>query len=105
LKLSLNSVCCLAVPKIVKDSCPQRVALSDLPEGASGRVTELNGQPDSSQRLREMGFCESAVVQKIAGEHLMICELCGTRVALRGDTARNIVVELIDRGPGGAPPR
>jgi len=93
------------VSKIVKDNCPERITLSDLPEGASGRVTELNGRTDFSQRLREMGFCESAVVQKIAGEHLMICELCGTRVALREDAAKDIVVELINRTPGGAPPR
>ncbi len=90
--------------KVIQDKCPQRVALSDLPEGASGRVTELNGRSDFSQRLREMGFCETAVVQKIAGEHIMICQLCGTRVALRSDAARNIVVELINGGrPGGAP--
>ncbi len=102
LKLSLSSVCCLVVPKLIDDRCPQRIALSDLPEGATGRVTELNGTTEFSQRLREMGFCESAVVQKIAGEHLMICELCGTRVALRGDTAKDIFVEMISRGPNGA---
>ena len=106
MKLSLSSISYLAVKKIVKDNCPKRVTLSDLPEGATGRVAELNGRSDFSQRLRELGFCESAVVQKIAGEHLMICELCGTRVALRGDTAKDIVVEMISRGPDGAqPPR
>jgi ferrous iron transport protein A len=42
-----------------------------------------------------MGFCESAVVQKIAGQHLLICELCGIRVALSDRTAKNIVVEPI----------
>jgi len=94
------------VPKVINDSCPQRIALSDLPEGASGRVAGLNGKAESSQRLREMGFCESAVVQKIAGQHLMICQLCGTRVALNDDTARNIIVDLINDGSDGAlPPR
>jgi len=94
------------MPKILKDSCPKRVPLSELPEGATGRVTELTGRSDFSQRLRELGFCESAVVQKIAGEHLMICELCGTRVALRGDTAKDIVVEVISRGSSAThPPR
>ncbi len=91
--------------KVIDDKCPQRVALSDHPEGAFGRVTELNGQSDFSQRLREIGFCETAVVQKIAGEHIMICQLCGTRVALRSDAAKDIVVELINGGrPSGAPP-
>ena len=84
--------------KIIHDACPQRVALSDLPAGASARVAKLNGQDDFSQRLREMGFCESAVIQKIADQHLQICQLCGTRVALSSRTARNIMVEPIRGG-------
>lgn len=85
--------------KVVNNGCPQRLALSELPEGTSGRVAKLNGQAEVSQRLREMGFCESAVVQKIAGQHLLICELCGIRVALSDRTAKNILVEPI---PGDA---
>jgi ferrous iron transport protein A len=42
-----------------------------------------------------MGFCESAVVQKIAGNQMVICELCGTRVALSDRVAGDIEVEPI----------
>jgi ferrous iron transport protein A len=45
-----------------------------------------------------MGFCEAAVVQKIASKHLLICQLRGTRMALSNRTARNILVEPIRAG-------
>ena len=78
--------------------CPQRLSLVDLPAGVPSRVTGLNGQAEFSQRLREMGFCESAVVQKIAGNQMVICELCGTRVALSDRVAGDIQVEPIRDG-------
>jgi ferrous iron transport protein A len=42
-----------------------------------------------------MGFCESAVVEKVAGEKTLLCQLCGTRIALSDRAADHIVVELI----------
>jgi ferrous iron transport protein A len=98
LKLSLSSLCSPVVLKAPNNCCPQRLTLSELPAGVSGRVARLNGKAELSQRLREMGFCESAVVQKIAGKHMLICQLCGTRVALSNRAARNIVVEPIRGG-------
>jgi len=80
--------------------CPQRLshkrlALTELPDGESGRVTGVNGHAELSQRLREMGFCESAVIQKIQGKHMLICELCGVRVALSNRAAEKIEIEPI----------
>lgn len=76
----------------------QRLPLSELPAGVQGRVAELSGQADFCQRLREMGFCESSVIQKIAGKSMLICQLCGTRVALSDRAARQIVVEPVRDG-------
>jgi ferrous iron transport protein A len=45
-----------------------------------------------------MGFCESAVIKKIAGKHMLICQLCGSRVALSNRAAQNILVEPIRSG-------
>jgi len=75
-----------------------RLPLTDLPTGTQGRVAELNGHVDFCQRLREMGFCESSVIQKIAGKSMLICQLCGTRVALSDRAARQIVVEPLRDG-------
>jgi ferrous iron transport protein A len=58
-------------------------------------VTGVNGKTDLNQRLREMGFCESAVIQKIGGKRMLICELCGVRVALSDRAADKIEVEPI----------
>ena len=85
----------MRVPAKSNSNCPQRLSLTELPAGGSGRVTHLYGKAELSQRLREMGFCESAVIQKIAGKHMLICQLCGTRVALSNRAARNIMVEPI----------
>ena len=77
---------------------PPRLTLTEVPDGESGRVTSLNGRAELSQRLREMGFCESAVIQKIGGKRMLICELCGVRVALSNRAAEKIEVELIRTG-------
>jgi ferrous iron transport protein A len=74
---------------------PQRMRLTELPVGATGRVCELAGQTEVCQRLREMGFCESAVIEKVSGQRTLLCQLCGTRIALSDRAAQHIVVELI----------
>jgi ferrous iron transport protein A len=75
-----------------------RMPLTELPAGTAGRVCALEGEADFCQRLREMGFCESAVIEKISGQHTLLCQLCGTRVALNERAARHILVELIRGG-------
>ncbi len=78
---------------------PKRMTLIDLPIGATGRVCALAGEANVCSRLRELGFCESAVIQKISGRKTLLCQLCGTRIALSDRTAAHILVELI-RGGG-----
>ncbi len=72
--------------------------LTELPVGATGRVCELSGEANVCARLREMGFCESAVIAKVSGEKTLLCQLCNTRIALSDTAARHIVVELIRGG-------
>lgn len=74
------------------------MALTDLPVGAAGRVFALQGEPAVCSRLREMGFCESAVVEKIRGQKTLLCELCGVRMVLNDRAATHILVELIRGG-------
>lgn len=77
---------------------PQRMLLTNLPIGATGRVCELQGEPGFCARLREMGFCESAVIERISGQSTLLCQLCGIRIALSGRAASYVVVELIRGG-------
>ena len=75
----------------------QRVRLTDLPVGQAGRVCSLEGKVEVCQRLREMGFCESAVIEKVSGASTMLCQVCGTRIALSDRAAQHIVVEQVRR--------
>ena len=75
-----------------------RMPLTELPVGAMGRVCALDGAVELCQRLREMGFCESAVIEKVSGQRTLLCQLCGTRIALSDRAAQHIVVELIRGG-------
>jgi ferrous iron transport protein A len=74
---------------------PKRMTLIDLPIGAAGRVCALAGETNVCARLRELGFCESVVVEKISGRKTLLCQLCGTRIALSERAAAHIVVELM----------
>lgn len=67
--------------------------------GDSLRVTSLAGSSALCQRLREMGFCEEAVVEKVSEHHLLVCSVCGTRMALDRATARGILVEPLEEEP------
>jgi len=77
------------------DSTPQRVRLSELTSGEKGRVCDLQGEAALCARLREMGFCEEAVVEHVSGKHTMLCHVCGTKIALNGKAAQHIVVEKL----------
>lgn len=71
--------------------------LCQLPAGALGRIRELSGDPDFCQRVREMGFCETAFVSKIGGSGPFICQINGLRVALSHSAASCIRVEPVGR--------
>jgi ferrous iron transport protein A len=86
------------MPSLADRFRPQRMRLTELPVGATGRVCELAGQTEVCQRLREMGFCESAIIEKVSGQRTLLCQLCGTRVALSDRAAEHILVEMIRGG-------
>jgi ferrous iron transport protein A len=102
LKLSLSHIKAFVMHTDSRLQRP-RMPLTQMPLGAAGRVHALNGEVEVCQRLREMGFCESAVVQKISGQTTLLCQVCGTRVALAEGIAEQITVEVI-RGAA-KPPR
>lgn len=66
--------------------------LCQLPPGNIGRVHALTGDSDFCQRLRELGFGESAVVTKVGGTGPFLCVVNGARIALGHGAAAQIVV-------------
>lgn len=71
---------------------PQAASLESAGVGTPLRVCGLEGSPSVCRRLRELGFCEEARVQKLSHCHLLLCDVCGTRLALDRHTARGIQV-------------
>ncbi|RME70401.1 MAG: ferrous iron transport protein A [Verrucomicrobia bacterium] len=74
------------------------IPLSRLPAGFEGRVHRLEGNDAQCQRLREIGFCESAVISRIGGEQSLVCKVCGARVAVHKMLADSIHVEPLFPG-------
>ena len=72
---------------------PGMLRLCQLSQGCVGMVKELGGSQSTNLRLRELGFCESARVTKISGRSTVVCDVCGTRLALSHDLARTILVQ------------
>lgn len=71
--------------------------LCQLPAGGMGKVFELRGEGSFRQRVRELGFGESAVVTKISGTATILCQVNGTRIALSHGAAASIMVEPLVR--------
>jgi len=71
-------------------------SLYDVKDGQSVLVHRVVGEPSECQRLNEMGFCESAKVEKVIENGAVICKVCNTRVVLSEGLARSIIVRPCD---------
>jgi len=68
-------------------------SLAKVPVGRFARIHRLDSRPEISFRLREMGFCENAIVRLVVNEEgTLICEVCNTRVGLNHRLAHEIIV-------------
>ncbi len=67
--------------------------LSEIPAGRFVRIHHLGSEANVNYRLREMGFCENAIVRLVVnGEGNLICEVSNTRVGLNQSVADDIIV-------------
>ncbi|MGE0266972.1 MAG: ferrous iron transport protein A [Candidatus Omnitrophota bacterium] len=66
--------------------------LCDACNGEEVRIECLEGEVGDCQRLREMGFCEKAKVEKINENGALICKVCDTKVIISEELARNIII-------------
>jgi ferrous iron transport protein A len=73
------------------------LSLSDAPIGRRFYIQQLGSAPEVCTRLREMGFCENAMVRCISRNGVcLICEVCNTRIGLNSAIAEDIVVSHCD---------
>ncbi len=73
----------------------QLKTLSEADEGGHLKIECLRGEDGVCQRLREMGFCESSIVQKVADSGALICKVCDAKVILSKELGQKIIVKDI----------
>ena len=83
----------MQIAELAPDSIP--LTLLSAPMGKKLRLVVLQAKPAQCQRLREMGFCESAEIIKLSQGAALVCQVCGTRLALSKDLAKDILIEPI----------
>jgi Fe2+ transport system protein FeoA len=73
------------------------MTLIDAPIGMRVRIRHLTSRPEISTRLRELGFCENAIIRCVTkGYGNIICEVYNTRVGLDSGLARRIHVSVTE---------
>ncbi len=75
-------------------------SLSESSVGQRSQIKCLVGEEKTCQRLREMGFCESSMVEKIADSGTLICKVCDSKVVISKELAQNIIVVDVCQLPG-----
>ncbi len=73
--------------------CTPTQKLSAASTGKSLEIKCLHGEEGACQRMREMGFCESSIVEKISDSGALICKVCDSKVVISKELAENIIVQ------------
>lgn len=80
-----------------KDLAKGEFRLSDIPSGHRVKIVRLSGEDSVVHRLREMGFRESSVIDKVADSGAIICKVADARVAISKKLAQNIFAENLGK--------
>ncbi len=70
-------------------------SLAQAQVGCDFQIRYLEGP--GCEQLRNLGFCETLQVRKLAGGRNLICSVCGTRLAVSRDLADQIKVTPVSR--------
>ena len=88
------------VPACAKEKgCPDPFVcpLSRVVAGTAVRIHRLDGPPEVSVRLRELGFCEQQRIKLLSRHPTLICLVCNARLGLSRELADTILVEPIGK--------
>ena len=64
------------------------LTLSQASVGCDFMIKVVDGP--QCARLRDLGFCESLQIRKLADGRNMICSVCGTRLAISRELAEQV---------------
>ena len=95
-------------PKSVPSYCvlegrcagPEVCPLSRIEEGTTVCIKQLSTNPDLTDRLRELGFCEERKIKLVARESSFICQVCNARLGISPELAEAIWVEALPAAAG-----
>jgi ferrous iron transport protein A len=86
----------MPISKPICNAAPSaHLNLSQARCGERLKIVDLRKDSPATARLRELGFCESAEVCKVADRGACICVLLGTRVAIGPELASHVLVERV----------
>lgn len=71
--------------------CP----LSRVQPGALVCIKQLATEPQVTDRLRELGFCEEQIIKLVSRESNYICQVCNARLGISEELAEAILVEAV----------
>ena len=69
-------------------------SLSQAQVGCDFQIHRVDGP--ACDQLRNLGFCESLQVRKLANGRNLVCSVCGTRIALSNELAEQVKVAPLD---------
>lgn len=67
-------------------------SLSQIERGIACVIGALQGSQEICRRLREVGFLEDMEICKLSDGHNIICQLCGSKMALSRELAECILI-------------
>jgi ferrous iron transport protein A len=81
----------------ITSACPDAFVcpLSRVVAGTAVRIRRLDGPPEVSLRLRELGFCEQQRIKLLSRHPNLICLVCNARLGISPELADKILVEPI----------
>ena len=82
-----------ATHSLVKDlQQDSMISLEQAKVGCEFHIRFLNGP--GCEQLRQMGFCETMRVRKIADGRNLLCQVCGTKMAVSRELAHQIMGDV-----------
>ena len=66
-------------------------------------IRHLSTDPELTDRLRELGFCEDQKIKLVARESNLICLVCNARLGISKQLADSILVEAVPPTPNPLP--
>ena len=81
------------------EDCPhgEVCPLSKVSAGTSVLVKRLSAPPETSKRLREMGFTEDQTIRLVSQQTSVICQVCNARLGISKELAEQIWVQPMGR--------